>query len=86
MIEVFKTNVSDAARAREILDTIHRMLPDCSANFDLDDCDRILRVVCNKGTMNVDAFLVLIGSMGCRAEVLQDEPHPVAFFPYPVIG
>lgn len=44
MVEVFKTNVEDKVLAEKILEILNRELPECRINFDLDDCDRILRV------------------------------------------
>jgi len=45
MIEVFKTNVKHADHAKILVDQIHTTFADYTANFDLEDCDRILRVV-----------------------------------------
>src|SRR5436190_5027279 len=44
MIEVFKTDVRCPALAVRVLDRIHRQFDQCQANFDLDDCDRVLRI------------------------------------------
>ena len=44
MIEVFKTNVDDRVQANLLVDQIHQTYSDYKANFDLEDCDKILRV------------------------------------------
>lgn len=44
MIEVFKTNVQNEYQAATILDMLSGYYPLYRINFDLDDCDRILRV------------------------------------------
>ena len=44
MVEVFKTNVRRAAAAKEILAVLQRNFPGSKINFDLEDCDKILRV------------------------------------------
>ena len=44
MIEVFKTNVGKIAHARQIIDVLLEHFPEHKINFDLHDCDRILRV------------------------------------------
>ena len=44
MVEVFKTNVYEQDQAMEILDALVLHFPLFKINFDLDDCDKILRV------------------------------------------
>lgn len=44
MVEIFKTNVNNKRLAKILLNALHNHFPACSFNFDLDDCDRILRV------------------------------------------
>jgi len=44
MIEVFKTNVHAGCEAEKITGLLYRHFPDCKINFDLDDCDKILRI------------------------------------------
>jgi tRNA G26 N,N-dimethylase Trm1 len=44
MILVFKTTVSSKARAKKLEPYINQNLPGIQWNFDLSDCDRVLRV------------------------------------------
>ncbi len=44
MVEIFKTNVEDKSLAKMMIEILYTELPPCRINFDLDDCDRILRV------------------------------------------
>jgi len=44
MIEVFKTDVQEFLRARRLIALLHLHFPGSRANFDLHDCDKILRV------------------------------------------
>lgn len=44
MIEVFKTNVNDASEAGRLTALLRYHFPGSRINFDLHDCDRILRV------------------------------------------
>lgn len=44
MVEVFKTNIQDLDLANSLLQELNLLLPSASINFDLNDCDRILRV------------------------------------------
>lgn len=73
MIEVFKTNVIDLREAEEIVSQIHCTLSHCIANFDLDDCDNILRV---QGIREAADSFVIMGLMrrcGYDATVLPDD-------------
>ncbi len=49
MVEVFKTNVTEAAIAEKIMAELKLILPMAKINFDLEDCDNILRVEINTG-------------------------------------
>ena len=44
MIEFFKTNVRTKKQARKILNQLSIQYPKAKINFDLSDCDKILRV------------------------------------------
>lgn len=44
MVSVFKTNVQCPAKAVYIVNGLLSQYPDFRINFDLDDCDRILRI------------------------------------------
>jgi hypothetical protein len=44
MVEVFKTNVENKNQAEQILKALKKNFPRVKINFDLDDCDKILRV------------------------------------------
>jgi len=55
-VEVFKTNVLHKRAAQTILTEIGMHQPDYKCNFDLDDCDKILRIENASG--NIDAQLI----------------------------
>lgn len=44
MIEIFKTNVNSKRQSGRILKMLKRIFPNASFIFDLEDCDKILRV------------------------------------------
>jgi hypothetical protein len=43
-VEIFRTNVKGKRAAKMILKALHVTFPEYHFNFDLEDCDRILRV------------------------------------------
>jgi len=44
MVEVFKTDVYEEGQADSLVCQLLQHFPDSKINFDLDDCDKILRV------------------------------------------
>lgn len=44
MIEVFKTNVQERTQAAQLVALLLHHFPGSKINFDLDDCDKVLRV------------------------------------------
>jgi hypothetical protein len=71
MIEVFKTDVDTDHHAQMLVHLIEQRLGYC-ANFDLGDCDRILRVQCNGGCVHT-SLISLLNEYGFYAEVLPEE-------------
>jgi hypothetical protein len=72
MIEVFKTDVKDADHANLLIDQIHQNFDHYKANFDLDDCDKILRVKCASGEIQSSLLIALLNEFGFEAETLPD--------------
>jgi hypothetical protein len=70
MIEVFRTNVSEQAHAEQIVAEIHAK-GEYKANFDLDDCDRVLRVRAFTGSVEIDQIIRLLEDLGYTATVLE---------------
>jgi hypothetical protein len=44
MIYVFKTSVKTKIQAKKLKPHIDKILPEAKWNFDLDDCDKVLRI------------------------------------------
>lgn len=44
MVEVFKTNVMELCDAEKLIQQIRQNFCHYSVNFDLEDCDKILRI------------------------------------------
>lgn len=76
MVEVFKTNVNDEGAANSLLDKIHNTFDDHKANFDLQDCDKILRVRCLKGPVQSHYIMNIVKDEGWYAEILPDDGPP----------
>ncbi|QNF33980.1 hypothetical protein HUW51_15080 [Adhaeribacter swui] len=73
MVEVFKTNVQDRDHAVILVDHIHQAFQGYRANFDLEDCDKILRVASTHEFIRASCLIKLLGEFGYEAEVLPDD-------------
>lgn len=63
MIEVFKTNVQFQKDAQRIASNLEMKLSNTKINFDLEDCDKILRIEggSKSKTKYVLAFMLQLG-------------------------
>ncbi|RNL84675.1 hypothetical protein ED312_13380 [Sinomicrobium pectinilyticum] len=43
-VEIFRTNVRDEIMADKVVSVLLDNFPEATINFDLEDCDRILRI------------------------------------------
>jgi hypothetical protein len=68
-VEVFRTTVPDHAGASVICGVIRERFPAWVVNFDLDDCDRVLRI---KGE-GISASLIIdcVRANGFECEMLE---------------
>jgi hypothetical protein len=73
MIEVFKTNVESPDQATMLIDQIHKNFADYKVNFDLHDCDKILRVKSATKSIEPQSLINFLQDFGFHAEVLPDE-------------
>lgn len=71
-VEVFKTNVSSTGKARRLIAEIERAFSSYQANFDLDDCDRILRVESRSARIETHCLMDLLSTLGVEIEILED--------------
>jgi hypothetical protein len=68
-VEVFKTNVQTVKEAEVIVADLQACFPGHCINFDLEDCDRILRLE-GKG-MDVERVLSVLWNYGLECIVLE---------------
>ncbi len=69
MIEVFKTNVSNPQQADELIGLLRNFLPGGIINFDLEDCDKILRI--DYSCIDHKLIIRKLELMGFECSVLQ---------------
>lgn len=68
MVEVFKTDVREINQAARIIRKLRQHLPNSYINFDLEDCDCILRVEAEN--IPVQSVINLLNNNGYQCEVL----------------
>lgn len=69
MIEVFKTNIVDENTAKTVLSDLAIHLPNSYINFDLEDCDKILRI--ENCSIHLDLVVDILNKNGFYCEPLQ---------------
>lgn len=62
MVEIFKTNVEINTDAKAIVSILQRQFPHHKINFDLEDCDKILRVEGSR--LELKNFIDCVNSLG----------------------
>lgn len=70
IVEVFKTNIESFVKAQLLLQELKKLLPHAKINFDLDDCDHILRIEALHSEIDVDQIVDYSKNMGIEIEVL----------------
>ena len=68
MIEVFKTDVRKSKEARNLVNLLAEHFPGSKINFDLDDCDKILRV--EGMNFRAEKIIILVREKGFECSVL----------------
>ena len=69
MVEVFKTNVRSIRKAKFIIQKLATEFPAHKINFDLNDCDKILRVQ-GKNVLQREIINV-VTALNYRCEILE---------------
>ncbi len=69
-IEVFRTNIKSSHQAIYLIEEMRIAFPCYRVNVDLDDCDKILRVVSNTEDIRSTCFIEWLKGFDCFAEVL----------------
>lgn len=68
LIEVFKTNVQEDEEAKLLIEKLFTHFPHCKINFDLQDCDKILRVAGEQ--IRSEKIIEVISTNGYLCEIL----------------
>lgn len=68
IVEVFKTNVNEIETSEQLIQLVLDQFPHSQVNFDMEDCDRILRIEANN--IVPEKIIEILASNGYHCEVL----------------
>jgi predicted RNA-binding protein YlqC (UPF0109 family) len=68
MVEVFKTNVQKKSQSKMLLCILSEAFPSFKINFDLSDCDKVLRV--EGDIIEALRIMILVKEYGVKCEIL----------------
>lgn len=68
MLEVFTTNVHEKSESEKLVLALLTYFPSGEINFDLEDCDKILRV--KDVNLCAETIIALLNGFGYRCEIL----------------
>ena len=69
MIEVFKTNVKGSWHADQLAMLLYQHFPGSKIDFDLDDCDKVLRI--DAAHVSPETVTNLLQRHDCHCEVME---------------
>ena len=69
MVEVFKTNVRKVSQAKKLVALLFEQYPGSRINFDLNDCDKILRI--EGDNFEVQHIIRFVTENGFMCDVLE---------------
>jgi hypothetical protein len=68
MVEAFKTNVQKKKQSKMLLCILSEAFPSFKINFDLSDCDKVLRV--EGDNIEASSIMKLVKESGFKCEIL----------------
>jgi hypothetical protein len=70
MIGIFKTNINTDLDKLKVISAIHQEFPIQACTVDIEDCDKVLRVVGQDCPVNEGAIIFLLQRMGYQCDIL----------------
>jgi hypothetical protein len=72
MVEVYSTDIKTEEMANRVLLHLLTKFPHYKINFDLEDCDKILRVESDTPSLAVEELTLILKNMNVTANVLSE--------------
>lgn len=71
MIEVFKTDIINKKQTKQVVNRLQQKFQDYQINFDLEDCDKILRIETPIEGIEYKHIIELVSNLGFSIEILK---------------
>ncbi len=68
-VEIFRTNIQKKRTAGKVLSELSKRFPECEINFDLEDCDNILRIA--GADFKIQELVETVAELGYFCEILE---------------
>ena len=72
MVEIFKTDVKSRIRSKKIIAMLNKSFPSYKINFDLDDCDKILRIESQNGDIDIESIIKIVRRSSVEIDFIPD--------------
>lgn len=70
-VEIFKTNIEDKQTAEMVIGSLTKAFPQYDFNFDLDDCDNVLRVASSCENIKIELIKNEVITKGFICELIE---------------
>jgi hypothetical protein len=71
MIGIFKTNINTLQDKNNVIEAISTSFNVATCSVDIEDCDKVLRVVAQQKSIESTAIIELVQHMGYQCTVLE---------------
>ncbi len=72
IVEIFKTDVTDNNKGSVILRMLNEKFPSYIANFDLDDCDKVLRIESHSDDIDIESVIEFVSNLKTQITLIED--------------
>lgn len=70
MIEIFRTTIKRKKDARMVISGLKVILPDSFINIDLEDCDKVLKIVTSNQSIDKGKIFKILNQYNFHCEIL----------------
>ena len=72
MVEIFKTNIINKEQTKRVINKIQEKFPYYKIDFDIEDCDKILRIENTNNEIDSEQIINVVSRLGFFIDILAD--------------